>query len=112
MTVGARHARHLTDLRATRPPGGNGPRQRRGADPRDVAGDASEPMSEHLSAAHRGAWDTAFGYVAEASSSNPGGLVVRPCAGRHAAVGYIQAVLDHYRDGNIELGADRHADQR
>jgi ketosteroid isomerase-like protein len=62
-------------------------------------------VSDYLAAAKRGDWDTAFGYFAEdillripgrsAFAGNP--------RGKDFAVGYIQTIRDHYRDGEIEL---------
>jgi ketosteroid isomerase-like protein len=62
-------------------------------------------VSDYLAAAKRGDWDTAFGYFAEdillripgrsAFAGNP--------RGKGFAVDYIQAIRDHYRDGEIEL---------
>ena len=62
-------------------------------------------MTEYLSAAKRGDWDTAFGYFAEDIALHiPGrSAFAGDPRGRDAAVGYIQAIRDHYRDGTIEL---------
>jgi hypothetical protein len=64
-----------------------------------------ELMSNHLAAAKRGDWDTAFGYFAEDIELHiPGrSAVAGHRRGRPAAVDYIQSVRDHYRDGGIEL---------
>lgn len=62
-------------------------------------------MTDYLSAAKRGDWDTAFGYFAEDIALHiPGrSAFAGDPWGRDAAVGYIQAIRDHYRDGKIEL---------
>jgi len=62
-------------------------------------------MTDYLSAAKRGDWDTAFGYFAEDIALHiPGrSAFAGDPRGRDAAVGYIQAIRDHYRDGKIEL---------
>lgn len=64
-----------------------------------------ELMTEYLGAAKRGDWDTAFGYFAEDIAIHiPGrSAFAGDPRGRDAAVGYIQAIRDHYRDGKIEL---------
>lgn len=62
-------------------------------------------MTDYLSAAKRGDWDTAFAYFAEDIALHiPGrSAFAGDPRGRDAAVGYIQAIRDHYRDGKIEL---------
>ena len=62
-------------------------------------------MTDYLSAAKRGDWDTAFGYFAEDIAVHiPGrSAFAGDPRGRDAAIGYIQAIRDHYRDGKIEL---------
>lgn len=62
-------------------------------------------MTDYLSAAKRGDWDTAFGYFAEDIALHiPGrSAFAGDPRGSDAAVGYIQAIRDHYRDGKIEL---------
>lgn len=62
-------------------------------------------MTDYLAAAKRGDWDTAFGYFAEDIVIHiPGrSAFAGEARGKDSAVGYIQAVRDHYRDGEIEL---------
>jgi ketosteroid isomerase-like protein len=62
-------------------------------------------ITDYLSAAKRGAWDTAFGYFAEDIVVHiPGrSAFAGDPRGRDAAVGYVQSIRDHYRDGKIEL---------
>jgi ketosteroid isomerase-like protein len=64
-----------------------------------------ELMTDYLAAAKRGDWDTAFGYFAEDIAIHiPGrSAFAGDLRGKHVAVGYIQAIRDHYRDGEIEL---------
>jgi ketosteroid isomerase-like protein len=62
-------------------------------------------MTDYLAAAKRGDWDTAFGYFADDIVIHIPGR--SPLAGdrygKDAAIGYIQAIRNHYRDGEIEL---------
>jgi ketosteroid isomerase-like protein len=63
-----------------------------------------ELMADYLAAAKRGDWDTAFGFFAEDIVIHiPGRSFAGDRRGRDAAVGYIRAVRDRYRDGRIEL---------
>jgi ketosteroid isomerase-like protein len=63
-----------------------------------------ELMTDYLAAAKRGDWDTAFGFFAEDIVIHiPGRSFAGDRRGRDAAVGYIRAVRDRYRDGRIEL---------
>lgn len=64
-----------------------------------------ELIGHYLAAAKRGDWDTAFGYFADDIVVHiPGrSRFAGDRQGRDAAVGYIQAIRDHYRDGEIEL---------
>jgi ketosteroid isomerase-like protein len=62
-------------------------------------------MTAYLSAARRGDWAAASGYFAEDIAVHiPGrSAFAGDRRGKDAAVGYIQAIRDHYRDGRIEL---------
>jgi ketosteroid isomerase-like protein len=62
-------------------------------------------MTDYLAAAKRGDWDTAFGYFAEDIALHiPGrSAFAGDLQGKHVAVGYIRAIRDQYRDGEIEL---------
>jgi len=62
-------------------------------------------MTEYLTAARRDDWETAFGYFAEEIVVHiPGrSAFAGDHSGKAAAVGYIQAIRDHYRGGHIEL---------
>jgi ketosteroid isomerase-like protein len=64
-----------------------------------------ELMAEYLTAARRDDWETAFGYFAEDIVVHVPGrsAFAGDNVGKAAAVGYIQAIRDHYRDGHIEL---------
>jgi uncharacterized protein len=64
-----------------------------------------ELMTDYLAAARRGDWDTAFGYFADDIVFEVPGrsALAGVLRGKDAAVGYIQAVRDHYRHGKIEL---------
>jgi ketosteroid isomerase-like protein len=64
-----------------------------------------ELIGQYLAAAKRGDWDTAFAYFADDIVLHiPGrSAFAGDRRGRHAAVEYIQAIRDHYRDGEIEL---------
>lgn len=66
---------------------------------------AQELMSDYLAAAKRGDWDTASGYFADDIVIHiPGrSAFAGDHTGKDAAVGYIKAIRDHYRDGEIEL---------
>ena len=65
----------------------------------------SELMTEYLKAARRGDWDAAYGYFADDIVIHIPGA--SPFAGDHrskeAAVAYIQAIREHYRDGSISV---------
>jgi ketosteroid isomerase-like protein len=62
-------------------------------------------MTDYLAAAKLGDWDNASTYFAQDILVHIPGR--SPLAGdrrgKDAAVGYIQAIRDHYRDGKIEL---------
>jgi ketosteroid isomerase-like protein len=60
-----------------------------------------ELMTDYLAAARRGDFDTAFGFFAEDIVIHIAGrsAFAGDRRGRDAAVGYIQAVRDRYRDG-------------
>ena len=62
-------------------------------------------MTDYLAAAKRGDWDTAFGYFAQDIAIHiPGrSAFAGDLRGKHLAVGYIQAIRDHYRDGELQL---------
>ncbi len=64
-----------------------------------------ELMTEYLAAARSDDWETAFGYFAEDIVVHiPGrSAFAGDRVGKAAAVGYIQAIREHYRHGNIEL---------
>ena len=64
-----------------------------------------ELMSDYLAAAKRGDWDKAFGYFADEIVVHIPGRsgFAGDRLGKDAAVGYIQAIRDHYGDGEIEL---------
>lgn len=64
-----------------------------------------ELMTRYLAAAKRGDWETAFGYFAEDIVIHIRGRsrFAGDHRGKRAAVGYIEAVRDHYRSGKIEL---------
>jgi ketosteroid isomerase-like protein len=64
-----------------------------------------ELMTEYLGAAKRGEWQQAFGYFAEEIIMRVPGhsALAGERVGKDAAVGYIQAIRDHYRNGKIEL---------
>jgi uncharacterized protein len=63
-----------------------------------------ELMTEYLAAARRGDWDRAFGFfAADIVMHVPGrSAFAGDRQGKDAAVGYIQSIRDHYRNG-IEL---------
>jgi len=62
-------------------------------------------MADYLAAAKGGDWNRAFGYFAEDIVLRiPGrSAFAGDRRGKDAAVGYIQTIRDHYRDGEIEL---------
>ena len=62
-------------------------------------------MTDYLAAAKRGDWDKAFGYFAEDIVVHVTGRseFAGDRQGKAAAVGYIQAIRDRYRHGDIEL---------
>lgn len=64
-----------------------------------------ELMTEYLSAAKRGDWETAFGYFEDDIVVHiPGrSTFAGDRRGKDAAVEYIQTIRDHYRDGEIQL---------
>src|SRR5215207_8060520 len=64
-----------------------------------------ELMTEYLSAAKRGDWETAFGYFEDDIVVHiPGrSTFAGDHRGKDAAVEYIQTIRDHYRDGEIQL---------
>jgi ketosteroid isomerase-like protein len=64
-----------------------------------------ELMTDYLAAARRGEWDRAFGFfAADIVMHVPGrSAFAGDRHGKDAAVGYIQSVRDHYRNGKIEL---------
>src|SRR5829696_8114023 len=64
-----------------------------------------ELMTEYLSAAKRGDWETAFGYYEDDIVVHiPGrSTFAGDHRGKDAAVEYIQTIRDHYRDGEIQL---------
>jgi ketosteroid isomerase-like protein len=64
-----------------------------------------ELMTDYLTAAQRGDWETAFGFFAENIAVHVPGrsAFAGNLHGKMAAVNYIQAIRDHYRDGTIEL---------
>ncbi len=64
-----------------------------------------ELIGQYLAAAKRGDWDAAFAYFADDIVLHiPGrSAFAGDRRGRDAAVEYIQAIRDHYRDGEIEL---------
>ncbi len=64
-----------------------------------------ELMKEYLAAAERGDWGTAFEYFADNIVMRVPGRskLAGDHQGKDAAVGYIQAIRDHYRRGSIEL---------
>jgi uncharacterized protein len=66
---------------------------------------AREVMTRYLDAARGGDWDTAFGYFADDIVMHVPGRsrLAGERRGKEAAMGYIQAVREHYRDGEIEL---------
>jgi ketosteroid isomerase-like protein len=75
-----------------------GLRQTSGMTPREV-------MTDYLAAAKCGDWQTAFGFFAEDIVLHVPGrsALAGDLYGKAAAVNYIQAIRDHYRDGAIEL---------
>ena len=66
---------------------------------------ARELIGHYVAAAQRGDWDTAFGYFADDIVIHVPGrsAFAGDRQGRDAAVGYIQAIRDHYRPGEIDL---------
>jgi len=66
---------------------------------------ARELIDDYLAAARRGDWDTASGYFADDLVVHiPGrSSFAGDRKGKEAAMEYIQAIRDHYRDGEIEL---------
>jgi ketosteroid isomerase-like protein len=64
-----------------------------------------ELMTEYLAAARRGDWERAFGFfAADIVMHVPGrSAFAGDRQGKDAAVGYIQSIRDHYRNGMIEL---------
>ena len=62
-------------------------------------------MTEYLAAAKRGDWDSAFGFfAADIVMHVPGrSSFAGDRHGKDAAIGYIQSIRDHYRNGKIEL---------
>ena len=64
-----------------------------------------ELMTEYLRAARSGDWDTAFGYFADDIVMHVPGRsrLAGDREGKEAAMAYIQAIREHYRDGEIEL---------
>ena len=66
---------------------------------------ARELMTDYLGAARRGDWDTAFGYFADDIVMHVPGRsrFAGDRRGKEAAVGYIQAIREHYGEGGIEL---------
>jgi uncharacterized protein len=64
-----------------------------------------ELMTDYLAAAKRGDWDTAFGFLADDLLIDiPGrSAFAGQQFGKAAAVDYIQAIRERYRDGAIEL---------
>jgi len=64
-----------------------------------------ELIDDYLAAARRGDWDTASGYFADDLVVHiPGrSSFAGDRKGKEAAMEYIQAIRDHYRDGEIEL---------
>jgi len=66
---------------------------------------ARELIDDYLAAARRGDWDTASGYFADDLVVHiPGrSSFAGDRKGKEAAMEYIQAIRDHYRDGEIKL---------
>ena len=66
---------------------------------------AREVMTEYFAAARRGDWDTAFGYFADDIVMHiPGrSRFAGDQRGKQAAVGYIEAVREHYGEAGIEV---------
>jgi len=66
---------------------------------------ARELMTEYFAAARRGDWDTAFGYFADDIVMHiPGrSRFAGDRRGKQAAVGYIEAVREHYGEAGIEV---------
>ena len=66
---------------------------------------AQELISEYLTAARAGDWDTAFGYFADDIVFRiPGrSRFAGELRGKEAAVEYIQSFRDHYGEGDIEV---------
>ena len=66
---------------------------------------ARELINDYLAAARRGDWDTASGYFADDLVVHIPGLssFASDGKGKAAAMEYIEAIRDHYRDGEIEL---------
>ena len=66
---------------------------------------ARELINDYLAAARRGDWDTASGYFADDLVVHiPGrSSFAGDRKGKAAAREYIEAIRDHYRDGEIEL---------
>ena len=66
---------------------------------------ATEVMTDYLAAAKRGDWDTAYGYFAEDMTVHiPGeSAFAGDHCGRDAAIEYINAVRNHFRNGWIAL---------
>jgi ketosteroid isomerase-like protein len=62
-------------------------------------------MTDYLAAAKRGDWETAFGFLADDLLIHiPGrSAFAGERHGKEAAVGYIQSIREHFRDGAIEL---------
>jgi uncharacterized protein len=66
---------------------------------------ARELITEYLTAARAGDWDTAIGYFADDIVFRiPGrSRFAGDLRGKEAAVGYIQSFRDHYGEGQIEV---------
>jgi uncharacterized protein len=64
-----------------------------------------ELITDYLAAARRGDWDRAFGFfAADIVMHVPGrSALAGDRQGKDAAVGYIESIRDHYRNGKIEL---------
>ena len=62
-------------------------------------------MTEYFASARRGDWDTAFGYFADDIVMHiPGrSRFAGDQRGKQAAVGYIEAVREHYGEAGIEV---------
>ena len=62
-------------------------------------------MSDYLAAAQRGDWETAFGYFADDIVVHiPGrSSFAGDHRGKDAVVDYIQALRNHYRNGEIQV---------